>query len=68
MIHPIVTELAKIRRARGMTQEALGHACGWSPALISKWETGVVEPRPAQIQHMAQALRARVTWEVEWLP
>lgn len=64
-IAPIVATLAARRRALGMTQKDLSDLCGWSYALISRWETGKNEPRPAQIEHMAQALKVRVTWTVE---
>ncbi|CAB4166547.1 HTH_XRE domain containing protein [uncultured Caudovirales phage] len=64
-VSPIVATLAARRRALGMTQDVLADACGWSPALISKWETGKCEPRPAQIDHVAKALKARVSWSVE---
>lgn len=33
--------IAKLRRACGMTQEALGGQLGVSAAAVSKWETGV---------------------------
>ena len=65
MTHPIVSKIAQLRRAAGMTQEDLAHECGWSSALLSKWETGKLEPRPAQIDHMARALKVRVSWTVE---
>lgn len=64
-ISPIVATLAARRRALGMTQDVLADACGWSPALISKWECGITEPRLSQIHHMAQAMDARVSWSVE---
>ena len=37
----IGTNIQRLRRARGLTQEQLADAVGVSAAAVSKWETGV---------------------------
>lgn len=40
----LATNLARLRRERGMTQEAMAEALGVAPQTISKWENGVNLP------------------------
>lgn len=41
MDHQLGARIANLRRACGLTQEALGGQLGVSAAAVSKWETGV---------------------------
>lgn len=41
MENQLGTRIAKLRRACGLTQEALGGQLGVSAAAVSKWETGL---------------------------
>jgi transcriptional regulator with XRE-family HTH domain len=48
--------LKRARKARGMTQEALGLAAGLDAAVISRIEAGQREPRVTNITKIAKAL------------
>lgn len=48
--------IASLRRAQGMTQEALGQAVGVSAAAVSKWETGASCPDIALLCPLCRAL------------
>ena len=41
MEQKISLNIARLRKAKGMTQEQLAAALGISPPAVSKWETGV---------------------------
>ena len=49
--------LGDIRRAMGLTQDALAHALGATAITISRWERGVSRPSPV----IAKALLALVS-------
>jgi transcriptional regulator with XRE-family HTH domain len=42
----LVNELARRRKAAGLTQEQLAKAIGCSQAAVSLWERGEANPRP----------------------
>ncbi len=52
----IASTIAKYRKARGMTQEALGEALGVSNQAVSKWENAVSLPDISLLPTLARAL------------
>jgi transcriptional regulator with XRE-family HTH domain len=48
--------LLRARKQRGLTQEALGHACDLHPTEISRLERATREPRLGTIVRLARAL------------
>lgn len=59
----------KIRQARkqkGLTQEQLAKMLNVKRAVISKYETGIVEPSLKQIQRIAEVLKVPVAFLLEW--
>ena len=48
--------LKKTRLAKGLSQEALGHACDLHPTEISRLERAAREPRLSTIVRLARAL------------
>ncbi|CUU58386.1 Helix-turn-helix domain-containing protein [Parafrankia irregularis] len=50
--------LGSLRRARGLTGEALGAKVDMSQAKISKLERGLLRPTPADVERIARALDA----------
>lgn len=50
----IGTAIARLRRERGMTQEALAEVIGVSPQTVSKWETAVSCPDVALLPVLAE--------------
>lgn len=51
-----VKELRRLRKAAGITQDALAAKLGVNRATISKYETGQIEPTVSQLQAIADAL------------
>jgi transcriptional regulator with XRE-family HTH domain len=49
--------LRRERNRRGLSQEALGHACGLHPTEISRLERATRDPRLATIVRLARALK-----------
>jgi transcriptional regulator with XRE-family HTH domain len=47
------------RRSRGLSQEALGFACGLHPTEVSRLERAVREPRLGTIVRLARGLGVR---------
>lgn len=47
------------RHKRGLSQEALGHACGLHPSEISRLERAVREPRLSTVVRLARALEVK---------
>lgn len=50
-------QLLAHRQKLGFTQAQMAQLVGASPLSISKWESGRVTPRAAQLAHIAAALR-----------
>jgi len=50
------SRLKLARKRRGLTATALGRAVEVTPRTISRWEDGEVEPQPANVEALAQAL------------
>lgn len=46
--------LAKYRREKGMTQDALGRELGVTPVTVWRWEHGKRTPRPSQVLAIAE--------------
>ncbi len=55
-----MSELREIRKARGLTLEAVAYLAGVDIATISRIENGVVIPRPATVVAIARALGVSV--------
>jgi transcriptional regulator with XRE-family HTH domain len=49
----------QVRHKRGLSQEALGHACGLHPTEVSRLERAVREPRLSTIVRLARALKVK---------
>jgi transcriptional regulator with XRE-family HTH domain len=49
--------IRRLRRDRGLSQEALAHASELHPTEVSRLERGVREPRLGTIVRIARALR-----------
>lgn len=51
-----MSELREIRKARGLTLEAVGYLAGVDAATISRIENGVVKPHPETVVAIARVL------------
>lgn len=60
MDHQFGARIANLRRACGLTQEALGGQLGVSAAAVSKWETGAACPDVTLLCPLARALHTNV--------
>ena len=60
MDNQLGARIAKLRRACGLTQEALGGRLGVSAAAVSKWETGAACPDVTLLCPLARALHTNV--------
>ena len=49
-------QIRRVRKAAHVTQEELAKRIGVNRALISKYETGIIEPSVSQLQKIASAL------------
>jgi HTH-type transcriptional regulator, cell division transcriptional repressor len=58
MAKAVGSEIAQARRARGLTQAALGARLGASGAYVAKVETGRANPTLGQLAAFADALDA----------
>lgn len=56
----IAANIARFRRARGMTQEALAEVIGVSAQTISKWETGTTLPDVTLLPALANAFSVSI--------
>ena len=54
------TALARMRLARGMTQQQLADAVGSQQKEVTRWETGKQTPRPAKLLQIAKALKCKI--------
>ena len=45
----VISERGAARRAAGLSQAAVGAACGWSRQLVGAMESGRIEPTPTQL-------------------
>lgn len=48
--------IAALRKARGLTQEALGEQLGVTNKTVSRWETGAYMPDVGKLQDLAAIL------------
>lgn len=57
---------ANVRRAReehlSLTQRELGEQLGLDAITISRWERGVVSPRPQHLRELARLAKKPVSW------
>ena len=56
----VAKKIRKYRLARGLTQKALGDKCGINEVTIRKYELGDRNPKPDQLQKIADALEVSV--------
>lgn len=49
-------KIRALRKARGLSQAALGQACGVTRAAVQQWEKGVTHPNPDHLQEAAEVL------------
>jgi len=52
--------IAKLRKARGLTQEALAEKCGYSTEFVSLVEWGLNASSVAGLEKVAKALKVEV--------
>ena len=55
-----MSELREIRKARGLTLEAIGYLAGVDAATVSRIENGRVQPKPETVVAIARALGVSV--------
>lgn len=53
-------KIAKMRIAKGMTQQQLAEAVGCKQANVSRWERGIVVPSAKKLAAIAAALGCRM--------
>jgi transcriptional regulator with XRE-family HTH domain len=53
---PVGTNLRRIRRGQGLTQEQLAYTAGLSPAVVAQYERGKRHPRLGTLYRLAAAL------------
>lgn len=52
-----------LRKARGLTMEEVGKACGVAKSTVRKWETNFIESmRADKLQALADVLQASQMW------
>lgn len=54
------SKIAQARLRRGISQKELAEKIGTSHQAISCWEQGTVEPRPATLKKIAEALQCNI--------
>ena len=58
MIH--ITNLAKVRKAKGLTQSELASISGVPRVSIARYETGKVSPNVRILERLANALHVQI--------
>lgn len=56
----VAAKIRQFRLSRGLTQKALGEKCGINEVTIRKYELGDRNPKPDQLQKIADALEVSV--------
>lgn len=59
-------QIRRVRKAAHVTQEELAKRIGVNRALISKYETGIIEPSVSQLQKIASALGVPMMELLDW--
>ena len=55
-----ITNLAKLRKAKGLTQMELASIAGVPRVSIARYETGKVSPNVRVLERLANALQVRI--------
>ena len=55
-----ITKLAKIRKARGLTQEGLATLSGVHRVSIARYETGKASPNVRNLEKLSVALKVKI--------
>lgn len=56
-MNPLAVRLKKLRKAKGLSQQQLAHACGWeSQSRIGNYERGTRQPNLQDLETLASAL------------
>lgn len=55
-----MNKIAKARKDKGMTQQALAQAVGLTQGAVAHWESGRREPSLAMLRKIARALGVQV--------
>ena len=55
-----ITNLAKIRKAKGLTQDKLATLSGVPRVSIARYETGKVSPNARILERLAMALEVKI--------
>lgn len=61
----IALRLKRLRKARGLTQQALAVKAGLSPGYLARLEVGMQDPRASTLRKLARALGVPVAALVE---
>ena len=59
-INPVVVELKELRLKKGLSQRELAKMAGTSQVILSKIETGVVNPTIKMLSSIAQSLGKKI--------
>lgn len=51
--------LRRLRQLQRVKQDGVARLCGVSQGTVSRWESGVLQPPPAQVRRIFDALRGR---------
>src|SRR5687768_10875463 len=57
---PLSERLARLRESAGMSQRSLGRRIGRSHSVISRWESGSLEPTIFDLEALGRQLRVKV--------
>ena len=60
----LAKRLSKLRKAKGLTQQALAEMTGAHPNLIGKYELGLALPSVEMVQKLADALNVSIDYLV----
>lgn len=55
-----MNKLAKLRKKKGLTQEAVGNALGISQAAVALWENGSSNPTIDKLKKLAELFECSV--------
>lgn len=55
-----MNKIAKARKDKGLTQQALAEAVGLTQGAVAHWESGRRQPPVAMLRKIAEALRVPV--------
>lgn len=60
-LQALITELIRLRKIQGLSQEAVNYKLGVADRLVGKWECGIRNPTLFNLHCWAKALGAKLT-------